>query len=72
MLEYISKECSTIKKILAFALQAGKYLPRKLTMSNELHLEGAGHEPAPEKKGVYKELRANPYLLGLSTVSNCL
>lgn len=37
-------------------------------MLNELHLEGAGHEVAPQKKGIYRELRANPYLLGLSTV----
>ncbi|KAJ4984568.1 D-xylose-proton symporter (hexose transporter) [Stagonosporopsis vannaccii] len=39
-------------------------------MSNELHLEGAGHEAAQQKKGVYKELRANPYLLGLSTFAS--
>ena len=36
-------------------------------MSNEIHLEGAGHETV-RKDGVYKQLRANPYLLGLSTV----
>jgi hypothetical protein len=36
-------------------------------MSNEVHLEGAGHETI-RKDGVYKQLRANPYLLGLSTV----
>ena len=41
-------------------------------MSNDLHLEGAGHDTTPVKKGVYKELRANPYLLGLSTVSGRL
>lgn len=33
-----------------------------------MHLESVGEE-APAKNGVYKELRANPYLLGLSTVS---
>ena len=36
-------------------------------MSSELHLEGASLE-TPPRKGVYKELRANPYLFGLSTV----
>jgi len=47
-----------------------KRLPTK--MSNELHLEGATHNTTPVKKGVYKELRANPYLLELSTVSGHL
>jgi hypothetical protein len=37
-------------------------------MSTELNIENAGHGASP-KKGVYKELRQNPYLLGLSTVS---
>lgn len=41
-------------------------------MSNEMHIESAGFDVTPEKKGVYKELRANPYLLGLSTVSDCI
>lgn len=40
-----------------------------LKMSNEIHLEGAGEQTSSQKNGVYKELRANPYLLGLSTVS---
>ncbi|KAF3053892.1 hypothetical protein E8E11_011683 [Didymella keratinophila] len=39
-------------------------------MSNELHLEGAAHDTISVKKGVYKELRANPYLLGLSTFAS--
>jgi hypothetical protein len=43
----------------------GDYL--SYNMSNELHLEDFGRE-ASLKKGVYKELRDNPYLLGLSTL----
>lgn len=38
------------------------------SMSNERNLEDIGLG-APPKKGVYRELRANPYLFGLSAVS---
>lgn len=37
-------------------------------MSAELNIERAGLG-AGQKKGMYKELRENPYLLGLSAVS---
>jgi hypothetical protein len=67
-LEYISTRCFTITKSAEFYFASTRsvFLSK---MSNELHLEGAGHDTTPVKKGVYKELRANPYLLGLSTVS---
>jgi|TARA_R110002003_G_scaffold248_3_gene17668 hypothetical protein len=36
-------------------------------MASELHIENTGLG-AGEKKGLYRELRQNPYLLGLSAV----
>jgi len=38
-------------------------------MSAEINVERAGLG-AGQKKGLYKELRENPYLLGLSAVSS--
>lgn len=40
-------------------------------MSGDFENAGVGPGPGP-KQGVYKELRQNPYLLGLSAVSRCI